>query len=111
MAKKKPGAGQTVLVTGGSTGIGVDLAECFARDGYDLILAARSEPGLRAVADRLSNSYNVKAAIFPLVTAASRFSRIMDESKFSTCRNHSAACSRAFFGIRPTISLPTMETP
>ena len=30
-----------------------------------------------------------------------------DESKFSTCRNHSAACSRASLGIRPTISLET----
>ncbi len=66
MARKKPGAGQTALVTGASTGIGVDLAECLARDGYDLILAARSEAGLKAVADRLSKSYSIKAAIFPI---------------------------------------------
>jgi short-subunit dehydrogenase len=46
-----------------SMGIGVDLAECFAHDGYDLILA-RSEEALRAVAGRLSNSYGVKAAVF-----------------------------------------------
>lgn len=66
MAKKRPGEGRTALVTGASTGIGVDLAECFARDGYDLILAARSEAGLRAVANRLSNSYSFKAAVFPV---------------------------------------------
>lgn len=66
MAKKKIGAGQTALVTGGSTGIGVDLADCLARDGYDLILAARSEAGLKAVADRLSKSHGVKVAIFPV---------------------------------------------
>ena len=62
----KAGAGQTALVTGASMGIGVDLAECFARDGYDLILAARSEGALRDVAGRLSASFGVKAAVLPV---------------------------------------------
>lgn len=64
MAKKKPGAGQTALVTGASTGIGADLAECLARDGYDLILTARGEAALRQVADRLASSYGVKTTVF-----------------------------------------------
>jgi uncharacterized protein len=63
MATQKPHAGQTALVTGASTGIGVDLAECFARDGYDVILTARSETALDAVAARLSTSFGVKAAV------------------------------------------------
>lgn len=62
MARKKKGEGQTVLVTGASAGIGVDLAECFARDGYDLILAARSAGPLGEVANRLAQTYGVKAA-------------------------------------------------
>mgnify|MGYP001547613100 CR=1 FL=1 len=37
------GEGQTVLVTGASAGIGVELAECFAKDGYDVIVTARSK--------------------------------------------------------------------
>ncbi|MGH8675917.1 MAG: SDR family NAD(P)-dependent oxidoreductase [Burkholderiales bacterium] len=55
------GKGQTALVTGASYGIGLDLAECFARDGYDLVLAARSEAALKQVAERLAKQYGVNA--------------------------------------------------
>src|ERR1700761_6571533 len=63
---KEAGEGQTALVTGASAGIGVDLAECFARDGYDLILTARSEDALKDVAARLADKYKVKAATIAL---------------------------------------------
>lgn len=61
MNEKRHGSGQTVLVTGASMGIGVDLAECFAADGYDLILTARSESALQALAERLAKEHRVKA--------------------------------------------------
>ena len=51
---------QTALVTGASSGIGVDLAECFARDGYEIIVTARGEPALREVAARLAETYGVR---------------------------------------------------
>ena len=66
MARKRKGEGQTALVTGASAGIGIDLAECFAKDGYDLVLAARSEAALNEVATRLAGKYKVKAAIVAL---------------------------------------------
>jgi len=55
------GKGQTALITGASAGIGVDLAECFAKDGYDLILCARTETALKDVAARLATDHGVKA--------------------------------------------------
>jgi short-subunit dehydrogenase len=61
MTTNNPSSQQTALITGASSGIGVDLAECFARDGYDLILTARSEPALREVAQRLADTYRVRA--------------------------------------------------
>ena len=66
MPGNRRGEGQTALVTGASTGIGVDLAECFAKDGYDLILAARSEAALKEVADRMAATHGVKAAAIAL---------------------------------------------
>lgn len=59
----KPGTGQTALITGASAGIGVDLAECFAKGGYDLILTARSQPALQGVADRIAKAHGVKVEV------------------------------------------------
>lgn len=62
MRERRNGTGQTALITGASMGIGVDLAECFARDGYDLILVARSADALAEVAARLSAAHGVNAS-------------------------------------------------
>lgn len=61
MATTPAGRGQTALVTGASMGIGVDLAECFAREGYDLVLAARSADALSSVAATLASRHSVRA--------------------------------------------------
>jgi short-subunit dehydrogenase len=61
MAKARKGDGQTALITGASTGIGLGLAECFAKDGYDVIIAARSEGALKEIAGRLSRENNIQA--------------------------------------------------
>ncbi len=43
----------TVLITGASTGIGAIYADRIAKRGYDLILVARNQERLNALADRL----------------------------------------------------------
>jgi uncharacterized protein len=65
MAATRPGAGQTALITGASYGIGVDLAACFAKGGYDLILSARSAAPLQEVAARLGAEHGVTATPIP----------------------------------------------
>lgn len=52
---------QTVLVTGASSGIGEALAGCFARDGFDVVLVARSVEKLEALATSLARDCGVKA--------------------------------------------------
>ena len=56
----------TALVTGASAGIGVDLAQCFARDGYDLILCARSDGALRDVGAKLAQAHGARATAIAL---------------------------------------------
>lgn len=41
---------QTVLITGGSQGIGLELAKCFARDKYDLVIVAEDKDKMRDAA-------------------------------------------------------------
>lgn len=50
----------TVLVTGGSSGIGRELARCFARAGHSLILTGRARDALQAVADELRRDHAVE---------------------------------------------------
>ena len=61
MDKRKPGAGQTVLITGASSGIGEALAACFAREGFDLVLVARSAEKLAELATGLALEHRIKA--------------------------------------------------
>lgn len=70
MARRKRGEGQTALITGASGGIGLDLAECFARDGYDVILTARTAGKLDDLGQRLVRDYGVRAHPIALDLAA-----------------------------------------
>ena len=46
--------GRSVIVTGGSKGIGKGIARCFAREGANVLIAARDEAMLRATAEELA---------------------------------------------------------
>ncbi|MFT5300126.1 MAG: short-subunit dehydrogenase [Mariniblastus sp.] len=50
---------QTVLITGASSGIGLELAKLFAKSGHNLILVARREDKLRSLKEQLVNKHNV----------------------------------------------------
>jgi hypothetical protein len=54
---------QTALITGASGGIGRDLALLLARDGCDVVLVARGEAKLRALAAELEAAHAIKARV------------------------------------------------
>ncbi|MET0071199.1 MAG: SDR family oxidoreductase [Candidatus Thiodiazotropha sp.] len=55
-----------VLISGGSKGIGFELAKRFAGNGHDLVLAARSETDLKHAARQLEGEYGSGVAVCPI---------------------------------------------
>jgi short-subunit dehydrogenase len=51
------------LITGASSGIGKALTENFAKDGYDVVLAARSVKKMEEQADELQKRYSITATV------------------------------------------------
>ena len=54
----------TALVTGGSGGIGLEIAKELARKNFDLVLVARNRDTLEAAAGQLEGKFDVKAHVF-----------------------------------------------
>jgi short-subunit dehydrogenase len=48
------------LITGGTSGIGYELAKVFAKDGYNLVIVSRSTERLSAVAAELGQEFGVQ---------------------------------------------------
>lgn len=73
---------QTVLITGGTSGIGLELAKLFAKDGYKLIVVARDEQELADTAQLLKQEHGAEVVTIAkdlFETAASR--EVYDEVK------------------------------
>jgi short-subunit dehydrogenase len=56
---------ETVLITGASSGIGLELAKCFATDGCRLILVARNRDALEKLAEELRAKNKIEAIVLP----------------------------------------------
>ncbi len=56
---------RTALITGASSGLGVEYAKLCAADGHDVVLVARSEGKLRELASELSQKHGITAHVYP----------------------------------------------
>lgn len=72
--------GQTVLITGASSGIGREFARIFAEHGFDLVLTARSEDKLKTIAGDLEEAYGISVTVIPAdLSVESEAKRLFDE--------------------------------
>ena len=56
---------KTALITGATSGIGYQLTKLFAKDGYNLVLVARTESDLNRVSDELKNEFGIGITVIP----------------------------------------------
>lgn len=60
MNNKANHSGQTALITGATSGIGLELSRIFAQQGFNLVLTARNEKRLEDIDRELSNQYSIQ---------------------------------------------------
>jgi len=75
MAKNKQ-----ALITGASSGLGLNAAMALAQDGYDIIMTARGKDRLDNAADQVAK-LNSKVTITPMVLDVSNFDEVRDFAK------------------------------
>lgn len=61
---------RTALITGASSGFGVEFARLFARDGFDVVLVARSGPPMQELAIQLQDAHAITATVIAKDLAA-----------------------------------------
>lgn len=57
---------KTALITGASSGIGLELARLFAKNHYNLVIVARRKEKLNEIQSELENDYGVSITTIPL---------------------------------------------
>jgi short-subunit dehydrogenase len=71
----------TALITGASSGLGAEYARLFAADKHDVMLVARRQDRLEALANELHGTYGVRAFVLPIDLAThSGPDRIIEEA-------------------------------
>ena len=73
--------GKSAVITGASSGIGSETAHALAREGANVVLAARREERLQELAERVEDEYDTEAHVVPTdVTDEEQVAALVDET-------------------------------
>ncbi|MGC5700728.1 SDR family oxidoreductase [Pseudomonas sp. NFXW11] len=100
----------TVLITGASTGIGAAYAERFAQRGHDLVLIARDQARLDALAARLRSEHEIaidvmRADLTQLDDLTSVEARLRDDTRIGILVNNAGSALAGNFIEQSTESI------
>jgi short-subunit dehydrogenase len=88
------------LITGASSGIGLELAKLFARESHDLALVARSHDKLKNIAEDLQQTYGVQVKYYTKDLSISSTPEEIFEALQSEGGNIDVLVNNAGFGWR-----------
>lgn len=87
------------VVTGASSGIGLEIATVLARHGHDLVLTARNADALEALAGKLEGKYGISAEVIPGDLARPEFPQELFDATISRKLDIEILINNAGFGL------------
>ncbi len=103
-------ARETVLITGASSGIGLELARLFAADGASLILVARRMEPLNALAEELRSRYAVETKVIGKDLSVHGSARELHDEIVATGMQVDVLVNNAGFGKMERFDRISLET-
>lgn len=88
---------RTALITGASSGFGAGFAKLFARDGFDVVLVARSGAVMEELAQELEERYGITATVLPKDLSHAEASRDIVENLHQRAMRVDALVNNAGF--------------
>jgi len=98
---------RTVLITGASSGIGEAFADVFASEGFDLVLVARRDARLRAVADAAAARHGVTAHVISVDLAQHDAAQRVSDAVTTRGLHVDALVNNAGYGVPGTFLVPS----